>query len=149
MKIPPTHMIGAATSTVHAICTRNWIWRTSLVVRVSSVGAPNRAVSCSEKVVMWWNIAERRSRPKPIPAREPKYTAPTAHSTCSAVTANISTPSRTMVAESPLAMPSSMMVAFTVGRYSEARVLTNCSAITAATSHRYGRTNWRSSATSI
>ena len=65
-------MIGAATSTVQAICTRNWIWRTSLVVRVSSDGAPNRAVSCSENVVTWWNIAERRSRPNPIPVREPK-----------------------------------------------------------------------------
>ena len=52
MKIPPAHMIGAVTSTVHVICTRNWICRTSLVVRVSNDGAPNRAVSCSEKVVM-------------------------------------------------------------------------------------------------
>ena len=54
-----------------------------------------------------------------------------------------------MVPVSPLAMPSSMIVAFTVGRYSEARVLTNCSVITAATSCRYGRTNWRSKARSI
>ena len=54
-----------------------------------------------------------------------------------------------MVAVSPLAMPSSMIVAFTVGRYSEARVLTNCSVITAATSQRYGRTNWRSRARSM
>src|ERR1700720_1535762 len=54
-----------------------------------------------------------------------------------------------MVPLSPLAIPSSMIVAFTVGRYSEASVLTNCSVITAATSHRYGRTNWRSRARSI
>ena len=69
--------------------------------------------------------------------------------TCSAVTANITPPSWTIVVVSPLAMPSSMIVALTVGRYSEARVLTNCSVITVATSRRYGRTYWRSSARSI
>ncbi len=72
MTMPPTDMIGAVTNTRQVICTRNWICRTSLVVRVSNVGAPNRAVSCSEKVVTWWNIAERRSRPNPMPVREPK-----------------------------------------------------------------------------
>ncbi len=78
---PPTHMIGAVTSTVNVICTSTWICWTSLVVRVNNVGAPNREVSCSEKVVTWWNIAARRSRPKLMPARDPKYTAPTAQTT--------------------------------------------------------------------
>jgi sugar lactone lactonase YvrE len=70
--MPPMHMIGAVTSTVDAIWTSNWIWRTSLVVRVNSDGAPYRLVSCAEKVVTCWNIAQRRSRPNPIPVREPK-----------------------------------------------------------------------------
>ncbi len=81
MTMPPTHMIGAVISIVHVICTSSWICWTSLVVRVSSDGAPNRAVSCAENPVTWWKIAERRSRPNPMPVREPKYTAPTAHST--------------------------------------------------------------------
>lgn len=72
MTIPPRHMIGAVTSTVAVICTRYWICRTSLVLRVSKVGAPNRALSRSEKVRTCSNTAARRSRPKPIPVREPK-----------------------------------------------------------------------------
>ncbi len=51
MKMPPTHMIGAVTRTVAVIWTSTWICWTSLVVRVSSEGAPNRAVSRSENVV--------------------------------------------------------------------------------------------------
>ena len=81
MMIPPTHMIGAVISTVHVNRTSTWTCWTSLVVRVSSDGAPNRAVSCAENPVTWLKIAERRSRPNPIPARDPKYTAPTEHST--------------------------------------------------------------------
>ena len=149
MMIPPTHMMGAVTSVVAVICTSTWICWTSLVVLVSSDGAPNRAVSRAEKVVTWWNIAERRSRPNPMPVRDPKYTAPIAHSTCRPVTASITIPSCAIRPVSPLATPSSMIAALTVGRYSEARVLMVCSVITAATSHRYGRTYCRSSARSM
>ena len=39
-----------------------------------------------------------------------------------------------------------MMAALTVGRYSDASVLTTCSSITVATSPRYGRTYCRSGA---
>ena len=46
MTMPPTHMIGAVISMVQVNCTSSWICWTSLVVRVSSDGAPNRAVSC-------------------------------------------------------------------------------------------------------
>ena len=58
-------------------------------------------------------------------------------------------PSLTMVAVSPLATPSSMIAALTVGRYSDARVLISWSTISTATSRRYGRMYWRSSARSI
>ena len=54
-----------------------------------------------------------------------------------------------MVAVSPLATPSSMIAALTVGRYSDARVLISCSTISTATSRRYGWMYWRSSARSI
>ena len=84
-----------------------------------------------------------------MPAREPKYTAPTAQTTCSAVTASMTPPSSTIVAVSPLATPSSMIAALMVGRYSEASVLTICSTATTASSPRYGRTYCRSSAQSI
>ena len=42
MRMPPIDMIGAVINTRQVICTRYWICRTSLVVRVSNVGAPNR-----------------------------------------------------------------------------------------------------------
>ncbi len=58
-------------------------------------------------------------------------------------------PSLTMVAVSPLATPSSMIVALSVGRYSVASVLIICSAMSTATSRRYGRMYWRSSARSM
>ena len=87
MKMPPIDMIGAVISMVQVSCTSSWICWTSLVVLVSSDAAPNRAVSSAENPVTWWKIADRRSRPNPMPARDPKYTAPTAQSTCSAVTA--------------------------------------------------------------
>ena len=119
------------------------------MLRVSKVAAPNRAVSGSENVMTCSNIAPRRSRPKPVPVRVPKYITPIEHSTCSPVTPSITTPSRTIVVVSPFATPSSMMVALTVGRYNDARVLISCSAISTATSRRYGRMYWRNSADSI
>ena len=109
------------------------------MVRVSSDGAPKRAVSVSDSDVTWPNIAERRSRPNPMPVREPKYTAPIATIPCRAVTASITMPSRKISAVSPAATPSSMIAALTVGRYSEASELRVCSTSTAATGHRYGR----------
>jgi hypothetical protein len=54
-----------------------------------------------------------------------------------------------MVPVSPLATPSSMIAALTVGRYSEASVLIIWSSATAASGQRYGRTYRRSSARSI
>src|SRR5262247_4172724 len=45
MKMPPIDMIGAVMSTVQVSWTNSWTCWTSLVVRVSSDGVPNRAVS--------------------------------------------------------------------------------------------------------
>ena len=53
MKMPPIDMIGAVISIVQVSCTSSWICWTSLVVRVSSDGAPKRAVSSAEKPVTW------------------------------------------------------------------------------------------------
>ena len=75
MMMPPTHMIGAVTSIVQVISTSIWTCCTSLVVRVISDGAPKRVTSRAENVPTWWKIAARRSRPKPIAVRAPKYTA--------------------------------------------------------------------------
>ena len=54
-----------------------------------------------------------------------------------------------MVRVSPLATPSSMIDALTVGKYSDARLLISCSSTTTAISHRYGRTYWRRSAKGV
>ncbi|SIK04852.1 Uncharacterised protein [Mycobacteroides abscessus subsp. abscessus] len=89
---------------------------------------------------MWWNSADRISRPKPIPVLEPKYTAPIEQVICTRVTPSITAPRRAMVRVSPCATPSSMIAALTVGRYSEARVLMICNVTTTAIKPRYGRT---------
>ena len=69
MTIPPTHMIGAATSMVQVVRTSIWTCCTSLVLRVISDGAPNRLNSRAENSPTRWNSALRTSRPKPIAVR--------------------------------------------------------------------------------
>jgi hypothetical protein len=49
MNMPPTHMIGAMTMRVSAICMNSWICCTSLVLRVMSDGVPKRFISRAEK----------------------------------------------------------------------------------------------------
>ena len=72
MMIPPTSVIGAATSSVQVISTSICTCCTSLVIRVISDGAPKVFISLAEKSPMWWNRPSRQSRPKPIAARDPK-----------------------------------------------------------------------------
>ena len=43
--MPPTHMIGAITISVSAICRNSWICWTSFVLRVISDGVPKRFIS--------------------------------------------------------------------------------------------------------
>ena len=52
---PPTHMIGAMTMSVSAICKNNWICWMSLVLRVISDGVPKWFISRAEKP---WTRAE-------------------------------------------------------------------------------------------
>ena len=70
----------------------------------------------------WWNSAARTSRPKPIAVRAPKYTAMIVQTICRTVTASMIPPVDMMKPVSPLATPSSMISAFSAGRYSEAMV---------------------------
>jgi len=57
-----------------------------------SDGAPNCATSRAEYPVTESNRLLRTSRPKPIAAREPKYTAATAKQSWTKVTANMIEP---------------------------------------------------------
>ena len=50
MMMPPMHISGALTSIEDVSMTRAWICRTSLVLRVISVGAPKLLNSRSEKL---------------------------------------------------------------------------------------------------
>ena len=72
MTMPPTHMIGAATSIVQVMSTSICTCCTSFVVRVISDGAPNRPTSRAENSPTRWKTAARTSRPKPIAVRAPK-----------------------------------------------------------------------------
>ena len=49
MITPPTHMIGAMTIRVRAICRNSWICWTSLVLRVMRDGVPKSFISRAEK----------------------------------------------------------------------------------------------------
>ena len=75
MITPPTHMIGASTMIVRAICRNSWICWTSLVLRVMSEGVPKWLISCAEKRCTDLKTALRMSRPMPMETLEAKYTA--------------------------------------------------------------------------
>ena len=94
--MPPAAVMGAATSIVHVMSTSICTCCTSFVMRVISDGAPNCCTSCAEKPVTWWKSAARTSRPKPIDACEPKYTAATAKTICTSVTTSMMPPTRQM-----------------------------------------------------
>ena len=68
----------------------------------------------------------RTSRPKPIAAFAPKYTAVAAQTTCTSVISSISAPVDQMYAVSPVTTPLSMMSALRLGRYSAANVCAVC-----------------------
>ncbi|PFW99937.1 hypothetical protein CJ468_06305 [Nocardia farcinica] len=92
MMMPPTHMIGAITSTVTDITTSSCTCCTSLVLRVISEGAPNRPTSRAEKVPTRCTSAARRSRPALIAAWAPRNTDEADATICTAVTASIHRP---------------------------------------------------------
>ena len=143
-------MIGAVISIVQVSCTNSWICWTSLVVRVSSDGAPNRAVSSRREAR---DVAEDRRAQVASDAHA--GARPEVHRADGADhlqrgdrehdAAELDDPSQM----SPLATPSSMIAALTVGRYSDASVLISWSPATIASSERYGRVYCRSSAQSI
>ena len=89
MMMPPTHMIGAATSIVQVITTSICTCWTSLVLRVISDGAPKWLTSRAEKLPTWAKIAPRTSRPKLIAVRAPNHTAAIEQTICTTVTASI------------------------------------------------------------
>ena len=71
MMMPPTAVIGAATSMVQVIIMNICTCCTSLVIRVMSDGAPNWPTSRAENSLTWLKMPRRTSRPKPIEARDP------------------------------------------------------------------------------
>ena len=116
MTTPTTIVIGAAMAIVQAITTSICTCCTSLVMRVMSDGAPNVPTSRAEKSVTWWKSAARRSRPKPIATRAPKYTAATAKTTWTSANRSIRAPRDRMKAVSPVSTPLSMMSALRAGQ---------------------------------
>ena len=134
--IPPTHMIGAATSIVQEVSTSICTCCTSFVHRVISDGAPNRFTSRVENSPTRWKTDARTSAPKPVAVREPWCTAATEQATCTRLISSITPPSRMISPVSPAAMPRSMISAFRLGRYSEAIVPISCSTTTASSGLR-------------
>ncbi len=96
MKMPPTMVIGAATSIVQVITTSICTWVTSLVLREISVGAPNWFTSRAENSPTRWKTAARTSRPNSAAVLAPKYTATIVQMICTRLTPSIQPPVRTM-----------------------------------------------------
>ena len=97
MIVPPTIMIGAATSNVADMSTSICTCCTSLVMRVISDGAPSRSTSWVEKpVTLVEQVATARRDRTPLRSWHPKYTAPTAKTTWITVTPNMTAPVRQM-----------------------------------------------------
>ena len=94
MMIPPTHMIGAATSIVQDVSTSICTCCTSFVHRVISDGAPNRLTSRAENSPTRWKTAARTSAPKPMAVRAPWCTAAIEQATCTRLISSITPPSR-------------------------------------------------------
>ena len=90
--MPPTHMIGADSSSVNVMIASIWTCWTSLVVRVISDGVPKWLTSRSENCCTRLKIPCRTSRPSAIATCAPKYTAPTAHRICASVMASMTPP---------------------------------------------------------
>ena len=69
--MPPTHMIGADTSSVNVIRASIWTCWTSFVVRVISDGAPKWPTSRAENDCTRSKTAARMSRPSAEAVRAP------------------------------------------------------------------------------
>ena len=89
---------------------------TSLVLRLMSVGAPNRDSSCAENRPTVLKIEARTSRPSDAEVWAPIRVAAIVVATCTRETASMTTPARRMNAVSPTATPSSMIRPFRLGR---------------------------------
>ena len=96
MTMPPMPRIGAVIIIVKAVMASIWTCWTSLVFRVMSEGAPNRAISRAENPFTWSNTWARMSRPAPIAVRAAKRTAAMVVLICSSDTASITAPTRKM-----------------------------------------------------
>jgi hypothetical protein len=92
MITPPTHMIGAMTTSISAICRNSWICWMSLVFRVISDGVPKPFTSRAENPCTRVNIAARRSAPAPMATRDAQYTAMTATVPTASVMASMTAP---------------------------------------------------------
>ena len=90
--MPPTHMIGADSSSVNVMIASIWTCWTSLVLLVISDAVPRWLTSRSENISTRLKIPCRTSRPSAIATFAPKYTAPIAHRICTRVMPSISPP---------------------------------------------------------
>ena len=97
MTIPPTHMIGAATSIVQVVSTSICTCCTSFVHRVISDGAPNRLDLAGGELAdaVEDRGAHVRAR-TPVAVRAPWCTAAIEQATCTTLTSSITPPSRRM-----------------------------------------------------
>jgi hypothetical protein len=119
--IPPMAMMGALTTILRVMRTTIWTWVMSLVVLVMSEAVPNLSNSRREKDSTREKTSSRRSRPKPVEVLEERYPAPMAQTIPTKATRSIRPPVRRMYLVSPAGIPTSTMLAMSVGRESSER----------------------------
>ena len=73
--MPPMKMAGAAISMVKIRTARFWIWATSLVARVTRLGAPKAPTSWEEKDCTLANSSPRSWPPSSMATSAPQYPA--------------------------------------------------------------------------
>ena len=93
---PPTAVNGAASRRVQVMSTSIWTCCTSFVMRVMSEGGPKWFTSRLENSLTRWKRSRRVSRPKPIAAFEPTFTAATEKTSCTRDAPTITAPTRQM-----------------------------------------------------
>ena len=148
MNTPPTHITGAMTISVSAICRNIWICWTSLVLRVISDGVPNLFSSAAANPCTRSKTSARTSAPTLIDTRDARYTPTAAMTPMASAIPSITAPVRQMYAVSPRTTPLLMMSALRLGRYRLPAACAASSTTMTATWPRYGARWRRSSAVS-
>ncbi len=138
MMTPPIAVIGAMIIMFRPMATSCCICCTSLVFRVMSDGVPKKLTSVCENASTRRKMALRTSRPNAMAVLEPQYTETIEIAPTTSETSSMIAPYLRMVAISPLATPSLMILALRSGRNRLPMACSRTSTSTSMSCFQYG-----------